>query len=46
MKKIEKKAEIIKAARIAKSVPEQNAFWKEVEKRMDIRQNNMVKPRG
>ena len=48
MKKIatEKKDEIIKAARIAKRIPQNDAFWKEVGQRMDIRQKNMVKPRG
>lgn len=47
MKKLatEKKDEIIRAARLAKSIPEEKTFWKEVSKRMDIRQKNMVKPR-
>ena len=47
MKKIttEKKDEIIKAARIAKDIPEEKTFWGDVRKRMDIRQKNMVKPR-
>lgn len=41
----EKKEALIKAARVAKAVPEEKTFWKEVSKRMDIRQKNMVKPR-
>lgn len=48
MKKIniEKKSELIKAARIAKQPPIENqAFWEAVRERMDIRQKNMVKPR-
>lgn len=45
MKKIENKEAVIKAARVAKQVPESNAFWTEVRKRMDARQKGMVKPR-
>jgi hypothetical protein len=48
MKKItiEKKKDLLKAARIAKQPPIENqVFWEAVRGRMDVRQKNMVKPR-
>lgn len=45
MKKIESKEQVIKAARVAKATPEGQEFWREVRKRMDVREKSMVKPR-
>lgn len=45
MKKIENKEQVIKAARAAKQVPESREFWTEVEKRMNVREKSLVKPR-
>lgn len=43
--KIENKEQLIKAARIAKQVPEEKPFWREVEKRMELRTKSLVAKR-
>jgi hypothetical protein len=48
MKTNENKADLVKAARIAESKPGESDFWKEVEDRMDVREeskNELVQPR-
>lgn len=43
--KIENKKEMVRAARVALAVPGEKSFWEEVKKRMDVRQQDLVKPR-
>lgn len=45
MKEIKDKKELVEAARIALAVPGERAFWDEVKERMEIRENDLVKPR-
>lgn len=45
MKKIEKKKELIEGARIAKALPGEKPFWRDVEKRMNIREKSLVTKR-
>lgn len=44
-KDIKNKKEMIQAARVALAMPGEKSFWQEVERRMDVRQQDLVKPR-
>jgi len=42
---IKDKAEVVKAVRVALMVPGEKEFWDEVKERMEIREEELVKPR-
>lgn len=46
MKDIKDKKELVDAARVALTIPEEKAFWDEVQERMEIREADLVKPRN
>ena len=45
MKDIKDKKELIDAARIAEQIPDEAVFWDEVEQRLEIEDQDLVKPR-